>query len=62
LDEGDKMLDMGFDEDILEIQKFMPESYKSMIFSATVPPFIQELASKKMNDAILLDLVGNDTN
>jgi superfamily II DNA/RNA helicase len=40
LDEGDKMLDMGFEEDILEIQKHLTEGYKSMIFSATVPPFI----------------------
>ena len=34
------MLDMGFDEDIMEIQKYLPEDYKSMIFSATVPGYI----------------------
>lgn len=34
------MLDMGFEEDIVEIQKHIPEGYKSMIFSATVPSFI----------------------
>ena len=61
LDEGDKMLDMGFQEDIMEIQKFLPEDYRSMIFSATVPGFIQELAAKKLKDPLLLDLVGNDT-
>jgi len=33
-----------------------------MIFSATVPAFIQELAKKKFENPILLDLVGNDTN
>jgi len=40
LDEGDKMLDMGFEQDIVEIQKFLPKDTKSMIFSATVPKFI----------------------
>lgn len=62
LDEGDKMLDMGFEEDILEIQKSLPESTRSMIFSATVPAFIQELATKKLKDPVLIDLVGDDTN
>jgi superfamily II DNA/RNA helicase len=33
-----------------------------MIFSATVPAFIQELALKKFKNPILIDLVGNDTN
>lgn len=56
------MLDMGFEQDIIEIQKSLAEGTRSMIFSATVPGFIQELAVKKMKDPILIDLVGNDTN
>jgi superfamily II DNA/RNA helicase len=56
------MLDMGFDQDIVEIQKHLPKGARSMIFSATVPSFIQELAKKKFEDPVLLDLVGNDTN
>ena len=56
------MLDMGFEEDILEVQKHLTEGYKSMIFSATVPEFIQQLALKKLNNPILIDLVGTDTN
>lgn len=47
LDEGDKMLDMGFEEDIKEIQGHLPPKARSMIFSATVPNFIQELAKKQ---------------
>lgn len=43
LDEGDKMLDMGFDKDIKTLQDHMPDA-QSMIFSATVPEFIQEIA------------------
>ena len=60
LDEGDKMLDMGFDKDLLKLQKFYPNA-QSMIFSATVPQYIQEIARKKMSDPILIDLVGTDS-
>lgn len=56
------MLDMGFEQDIIEIQKNLPENTRSMIFSATVPAFIQELAAKRLKDPILIDLVGDDTN
>ncbi len=56
------MLDMGFEQDIIEIQSYLDDSARSMIFSATVPAFIQELALKKFDDPILIDLVGNDTN
>ena len=56
------MLDMGFEQDIVEIQKFLPKETKSMIFSATVPKFIQELATKRFKNSILLDLVGDETN
>ena len=62
LDEGDKMLDMGFEQDIIEIQKSLPDDTRSMIFSATVPGFIQELAARRLKNPILVDLVGNDTN
>lgn len=41
LDEGDKMLDMGFEQDIFEIQKHLEDGEtNSMIFSATVPAYI----------------------
>ena len=58
------MLDMGFEQDIIEIQKFLTreEGTRSIIFSATVPAFIQELAKKRLKDPILIDLVGDDTN
>lgn len=57
------MLDMGFEQDIFEIQKHLEDGeVNSMIFSATVPAFIQELAKTKLHEPILIDLVGNDTN
>ena len=39
----------------------MPKA-QSMIFSATVPAYIQEIAKKKMVDPVLIDLVGTETN
>jgi len=59
LDEGDKMLDMGFDEDIKTLQRYMP-SAQTMIFSATVPEFIQAIAMTKLKEPILIDLVGTN--
>lgn len=57
------MLDMGFEQDIFEIQKHLEDGEtNSMIFSATVPAYIQELAKTKLKNPILIDLVGNDTN
>ena len=61
LDEGDKMLDMGFDRDIETLQQEMPEA-QTMIFSATVPQYIQKIAKSKMKDPLLIDLVGQNEN
>ncbi|GAA4835721.1 DEAD/DEAH box helicase [Algivirga pacifica] len=46
LDEADRMLDMGFFEDIMEISSFLPESKQTILFSATMPPKIQKLANQ----------------
>lgn len=54
------MLDMGFDKDIARLQESMPIA-QSMVFSATMPQYIQEISRKKMKDPLLIDLVGTDT-
>ena len=46
LDEGDRMLDMGFGEDILKIVSNLPKDRQSLLFSATYPENIKKLASK----------------
>ncbi len=44
LDEADRMLDMGFSDDIMRIVSFMPKERQTILFSATLPPKIRALA------------------
>lgn len=44
LDEADRMLDMGFADDIMKIISYMPKQRQTLMFSATLPPKIRELA------------------
>lgn len=46
LDEADRMLDMGFSEDINKIISYLPEQRQTILFSATMPPKIRQMASK----------------
>lgn len=46
LDEADRMLDMGFYEDIMQIYAHLPKDVQILLFSATMPPKIQEMTNK----------------
>ncbi len=50
LDEADRMLDMGFHEDILRIIKELPANRQTLMFSATMPPKIRSLAKAILKD------------
>ncbi len=50
LDEADRMLDMGFSEDIMKIAGETPESRQTLLFSATMPPQIRELANQLLKE------------
>lgn len=52
LDEADRMLDMGFSEDILSIAKHLPKERQTIMFSATMPDKIEELAKTLLHDHI----------
>ena len=45
LDEADRMLDMGFYEDIMKIARALPKKRQNLLFSATMPPKIRQLAN-----------------
>jgi ATP-dependent RNA helicase DeaD len=49
LDEADEMLSMGFEEDIEEILKKIPEERNMLLFSATMPREIEKITAKYMN-------------
>ncbi|MEP7259062.1 MAG: DEAD/DEAH box helicase [Flavitalea sp.] len=46
LDEADRMLDMGFSDDLSRIISFLPKERQTLLFSATMPPKIRTLANK----------------
>ncbi|MEA5062824.1 MAG: ATP-dependent RNA helicase [Bacteroidia bacterium 43-41] len=50
LDEADRMLDMGFYDDIMKIEKLLPKERQTIMFSATMPPKIQQLAKTILHD------------
>ena len=52
LDEADRMLDMGFSDDILQITKQLPLSHQTIMFSATMPTKIQQLARTLLNKPV----------
>ena len=52
LDEADRMLDMGFIEDIQHIISYLPEKHQTLMFSATMPNSIRQLARKILHSLL----------
>ena len=56
LDEADRMLDMGFSEDIMTIAKKLPNTCQTIMFSATMPKKIEELAKTLLKNPVEIKL------
>ena len=56
LDEADEMLDMGFADDIEAILKATPNERQTVLFSATMPPRINSIAKRHLNDPLKIQI------
>jgi superfamily II DNA/RNA helicase len=56
LDEADRMLDMGFYEDIMRIISFLPSKRQNLMFAATMPEKIRELARKVLVNPVEVNI------
>ena len=56
LDEADQMLDMGFIHDIRELDKHIPKARQTMLFSATMPKAIAELAANFLKNPVRVEV------
>ena len=56
LDEADRMLDMGFYDDIMAINKLLPDDCQKILYSATMPPKIQQLAEKILWNPVMVKI------
>ncbi len=54
LDEADRMLDMGFYDEIVKIASNMPKKKQTLLFSATFPPKIETLAKKLLKEPLVV--------
>ncbi len=55
LDEADRMLDMGFIDDVNFIAEHLPEEHQTVMFSATMSPAIKKLSEKLLNEPIYVE-------
>lgn len=52
LDEADRMLDMGFYDDLMKIVRYLPKERQNLLFSATMPKKMREMANKILIDPV----------
>jgi ATP-dependent RNA helicase RhlE len=61
LDEADRMLDMGFINDVKKIVSFIPKERQTMLFSATIPNEIMSLANSMLKSPVRIEVTPPET-
>lgn len=61
LDEADLMLDMGFIDDVKKIERLCPKTKQTLLFSATIPYKVEQLASTILNQPQRIEVAQNST-
>ncbi len=56
LDEADRLLDLGFADELARVLALLPPQRQTLLFSATLPDAVAELACSQLHDALQLDL------
>ena len=56
VDEADKMLDLGFEEELENILDNLPSQRQNLLFSATYPPKMLKIAQKITNDPVSIEI------
>ncbi len=56
LDEADRMLDMGFYDDLIKIISYMPKQRQNLMFSATMPPAMRKLANTILQNPVEINI------
>ncbi|HNG80975.1 MAG TPA: DEAD/DEAH box helicase [Burkholderiaceae bacterium] len=61
LDEADRLLDLGFADEMARLREALPARHQTLLFSATLPPAVEDLANQLLHpDALRIDVRGND--
>ncbi len=61
LDEADRMLDLGFFDDVKRIMDYLPKERQSLLFSATMPPAIETLVHKILKHPVKVEVTPQST-
>ncbi len=61
LDEADRMLDMGFIQDVKKVIAKIPSKKQTLLFSATMPPSIEKMSNAILNDPVKIEITPEST-